>query len=229
MWIDDEIIRRCDQPYHSKVWFPETSFVVLGSSNKADVEVDEEACARDGINILKRYGGGGTVLLHNDCLIVSFGAWVREEFQNKKYFSLINGALIDALHKVGYDTTGFAQLGLSDVVIGHKKIAGTSLFRSRNYLLYQASVLFRSNIDEIERYLRHPSKEPDYRKMRSHRDFLLGLAQHNSQIDKKTLQSIFPGAFEVAVKKALKDELIPPNEAFIPHLLKRADACVPVG
>jgi lipoate---protein ligase len=227
MWIDDEIIRQCHRPSFSKVWFPETSIIVLGSSNKAEVEADEAACARDGVTVLKRYGGGGTVLLHPDCLIVSFGAWVREEFQNKKYFAFINGAVIKALGDVGYRTDGFLQLGLSDIVMGQKKIGGTSLFRSRHYLLYQASLLYRTRVEEIEKYLKHPSKEPDYRKHRTHREFLMGLEQHDPGIKKEKLESLFPHAFEGRVAEELKDELVPPTEAFIPHLLKRAEPRAP--
>jgi lipoate---protein ligase len=71
--------------------------VVLGSSNQPDVEVQVNNCQRDGIPILKRYGGGGTVLLYDGCVIVSLGLWVRQHYQNKLYFECLNQAVIEAL------------------------------------------------------------------------------------------------------------------------------------
>src|SRR5437870_8898663 len=45
--------------------------VVLGSGCVLVEDVDEEACALDGIPILRRSSGGGTVLLGRGCLLYS--------------------------------------------------------------------------------------------------------------------------------------------------------------
>ncbi len=176
MWIDDDILRRCQERIAYRCWVPAEPAVVLGSSNQAVLEVNTEHCTRDGVPILKRYGGGGTVLLHSGCLVLSLGMWVAQAFQNKLYFDLLNGTVIDCLAKHWPALQGLGQNGLSDISFGPLKVGGTSLFRSRNYLLYQASVLVDCRIDLIETYLGHPTKEPDYRRQRSHRDFLVGLA-----------------------------------------------------
>ena len=60
--------------------------VVLGNSNKSEKECYQESCEADGVPVLKRYGGGGTVVLHDGCLVVSFGFWVRDYFENDYYF-----------------------------------------------------------------------------------------------------------------------------------------------
>src|SRR4051812_5844165 len=97
MWIDDVILKRCGERMAIDSWIPEHPLVVLGSSNQSNVEVEEGLCAADGVPILKRYGGGGTVLLYDGCLVVSVGAWVRQHFQNKLYFSALNQAVINTL------------------------------------------------------------------------------------------------------------------------------------
>ena len=115
------------------------------------------------------------------CVVVSAGIWVSQHFQNGHYFKLCNQSVIDALAVGCKEFEKLGQSGISDIVWtesqGSKlKVAGTSLFRSRNYLLYQASIIVALDVDAINRYLKHPTKEPEYRGGRSHADFLKGLA-----------------------------------------------------
>jgi lipoate-protein ligase A len=219
MWIDDQVLKACALPLASEVWIPTTPMVVLGRGNKVEKEVNVHACVRDGIPILKRLGGGGTVLLHSGCLIVSLGLWVKEFYANDRYFRLLNQSVIDCLN-VELPQQAFDQRGHSDIVQGHRKVAGTSLFRSRNFLLYQASILVDMQIDWIEKYLAHPSLEPDYRQGRRHRDFLtdLGtLGQPDVSHWHRLLQTELPGF----VERNFAGERIPPQDVQIPHVLSR--------
>ena len=50
-----------------RLWESPTYFVVLGLSKKIDLDVNEDACKRDNIPILKRCSGGGTVLQGPGC------------------------------------------------------------------------------------------------------------------------------------------------------------------
>ena len=45
-----------------RLWQPNTHFVVLGHGNNWRDEVVASACAADGISVLRRCSGGGTVL-----------------------------------------------------------------------------------------------------------------------------------------------------------------------
>lgn len=177
MWIDDQILRRCSEDLAVNCWVPTDFMVVLGASNSEEIEVDTHNCSAERVPILKRYGGGGTVVLYPGCAVVSLGCWVRQHFQNKFYFELVNNAVISALGSRWPELGGLGQSGLSDIVYGDLKVAGTSLFRSRNYLLYQASILVDCQIEVIDKYLKHPSREPEYRRGRSHKSFLTGLNQ----------------------------------------------------
>lgn len=176
MWIDDQILQHAAEPVHIACWIPEQPVVVLGSSNKAELELNRDHCLEDHVKVYRRYGGGGAVVLHRGCVIVSIGMWVRELFENQRYFTLLNELLIQALAKEWPLLKDLRQRGISDIVWQDRKIAGTSLFRSRNYLLYQASILVQDDIPLINRYLAHPSKEPDYRGKRDHGSFLTSLA-----------------------------------------------------
>lgn len=175
MWIDDQVLSQYAMQTCLKCFVPDSVAVVLGSSNAADSEVNIDYCNAHNIPVLKRYGGGGTVVLYPGCVVVSTGLWVKQQFQNQVYFKLLNQSIIDALGKIAPTLSALGQRGLSDISFGDRKIAGTSLFRSRNYLLYQASIVVEPDLALIGACLRHPSKEPDYRQGRSHQDFLTSL------------------------------------------------------
>jgi lipoate-protein ligase A len=219
MWIDDQVLKACAQPLATEVWIPEAPMVVLGRGNKVEKEVNVRACVDDGIPILKRLGGGGTVLLHEGCLIVSLGLWVKEFYANDRYFRLLNQSVIDCL-KLELPQLAFDQRGHSDIVHGQLKIAGTSLFRSRNYLMYQASVLVDMQIEWIEKYLAHPSLEPDYRQGRRHREFLTDLGTLG-QKDVRLWRDLFQKELPAIVERNFAGEQIAPQDAQIPHVLSR--------
>jgi len=211
MWIDDSLLERFEEPVAVSVWVPDKAMVVLGSSNDASLECDVDACAHDGVPVLRRYGGGGAVVLYPGCIIVSVGMWVRQHFQNDLYFKLCNQSVIDALKIVSPDTSALVQAGISDIAWSMsssmaggqgKKVAGTSLFRSRNYLLYQASLIVDLNTDLISRYLRHPSKEPAYRAGRKHEDFLIGLSSLMTGSKEEDAQA---GPVAASLKRNLSD------------------------
>ena len=219
MWIDDNLIKRCSEDIALSVWIPRDTMVVLGSSNDPKRECFTDKCELDKISIVKRYGGGGAVVLHPGVLVISLGLWVKSYYQNANYFKKINQAVIQTLSDCIDGLESLGQAGISDLVLDEKKIAGTSMFRSRNYLLYQASILIDSKIDLIERYLCHPSREPDYRKQKNHRDFLIGLKNINENIEINSVQKYFTKYFIKRITFNLADELITSKSEQCKHLM----------
>lgn len=223
MWIDDDVLKRCDQDLAVQQWVPQSPMVVLGSSNRAEIEVHEDSCERMKVPVLKRYGGGGTVVLYPGCLVISVGAWVGRWFENALYFKLLNQSVIDALSCRWPLLLELGQRGHSDIVWREQKVGGTSLFRSRNYLLYQASLLIHADFDLIDQVLAHPSKEPDYRQGRRHREFLTDLrtALHTSELTAGEVQAQMEIHLQEKIRQRLGSELVSSFPEQVPHLLKR--------
>jgi lipoate---protein ligase len=229
MWIDDRILLQCRSCVTVAAWAPQDILVVAGSSNDLQRECLAQNCTSDAVPMLKRSGGGGTVVLHPGCAVLSVGLWVRSHFRNDFFFKKLNEAMILALRHVSPKFSDLYQDGISDVVFAGKKVAGTSMFRSRNYLLYQASILVEDRLSLIERYLAHPSKEPDYRSGKSHRDFLTCLAQID---DGATLASVLHSLeqhYPSYVRESLHTELCEPQEEQIAHVLAKAKAGHPAA
>lgn len=188
MWMDNWVLNTpkelwptygaANTPVLFRFFETKRQVVVLSSSNQAEVEANVEACQRSHVPILKRRGGGGTVVLGQGCVVLTLACHVNDIFGNERYFRLINGLWIKALESCGL--THLAQNGISDICVQPpgqtpKKIVGTSLFRKKHLLVYQGSLLVDPNMDLIESLLKHPSREPEYRKARTHRDFLTTL------------------------------------------------------
>lgn len=222
MWIDDQILRNYRNQLALKVFVPDFTAVVLGSSNQPDIEVSETWCEARGVPVLKRYGGGGTVVLYPGCVVISAGMWVRQQFQNQEYFRQINQCLINVLAGIDGKLAGLNQRGLSDIAYEGRKIAGTSLFRSRNYLLYQGSLLVEPDLELINNCLKHPSKEPDYRAGRSHGDFMTSLSAVAGVSVRDVLDACSDN-LEAEIRKVLSDDLIEPLSAQFSALQARLD------
>ena len=221
MWIDDNILKRCQENQALDIWVPDDIFVVLGSSNKAETECHLDACQKNKIHILKRYGGGGAVVLHPGCVILSLGLWVGHFYQNDYYFKWINDSLIQSLKAKWPEFAELDQNGISDITMGAKKIAGTSLFRSRNYLLYQASIMVDPKPDLMESYLAHPSKEPEYREGKNHTEFVSGLKSRKPELTSGDLADYLKAEYLNFLIPEPQTALIESQPGQWEHILKR--------
>lgn len=155
-----------------RFWESDRHFVVLGrASNLAD-DVHVAVCRQDGIPVLRRASGGGTVLQGPGCLSYAFVlpldlhpelATIRSTNQ----FILERIAI--ALRR-WEPATSFR--GLSDLAIDEMKISGNAQRRTRRGLLFHGTILHGMQADVIGRYLKHPKRKPDYRDNRDHGTFL---------------------------------------------------------
>ena len=143
--------------------------MVLGAAGDAAADVRRAAARAAGVPIRRRRGGGGTVLLTPGQVVVALVTEVDHPYRNRAYARTINDWIRAALQRCG--VTGVEQRGISDLAIGERKIAGSSVFRRRRVLFYQASLLVANDPAEFERYLAFPARVPDYRRGRSHDEF----------------------------------------------------------
>jgi lipoate-protein ligase A len=170
------------------VWQPVTTCLVLGQSNQIEKSLHVQAVLDDGIPVMKRNSGGETVILSPETLVISM-AFDTQDFQNpSQYFRKINTSIIEVLMKVV--PVVLEQKGISDISCGDKKILGSSIYRHRSRVLYHAVLNVGLPITLIERYIAHPGKEPDYRKGRSHSEFVTSLKSLGCEASVESLQAL---------------------------------------
>ena len=150
--------------------------VVLSRSRDPRCEVFLERCAADRVPVVVRPSGGGAVVLAPGIVAASVlrSAGGGDRFP-EPHFRRLCGAAAEALVACG--VAGVAMRGVSDLCIGERKVAGSSIRLAGGNVLFQISVLVAPDLGLLERYLRHPSREPDYRRGRPHREFVTSLRE----------------------------------------------------
>jgi lipoate-protein ligase A len=155
--------------------------VVAGRGSCLETEIRLPACARDRIPVFRRMGGGCAVFLDPGTVIVSMALPAGGFAGIQRLFNRCNRTLIRGLATSGL--IGIYQDGISDLVLDDRKVGGTSLYRSNNLAYYTASLVVSTDLEAMDRYLKHPPREPAYRRHRPHSTFVMGLAQAFPGID----------------------------------------------
>lgn len=163
-----------DHRYFSS-FVPSASYVSLGASNNLEDNVHLENCREDGVVVFKRLSGGEAVFLSPNCAVFSHIYLSNNTPKSSDFFGMNLDLASAALKSLGVQN--ISRRGISDLAVVDKKILGCAIYRRPKFILFQAVVNVREDPDVIERYLKHPVREPDYRKNRPHSDFVTSLVE----------------------------------------------------
>jgi lipoate---protein ligase len=161
-----------DGPEVLRLWELPAPAVVLGAGCKLTDDVHEDACRRDGVPILRRASGGGTVLLGPGCLCFTLVLAIKRDPALQEIlpsYDFICARLQSALSELLPEV---AQAGVSDLATNSTKFSGSAQQRKRHFVLHHGTLLYDFNLQLVARYLRLPARQPHYRRQRDHADFL---------------------------------------------------------
>lgn len=200
---DYDILKEGSKDFY-KVWIPDQKYLVIGQANKAETSLFLDIVEAENIPVYKRPSGGETVILTPNTIVIS-SIIIDEKFKNPSiYFQFYNKLLMDTFQELGIENIG--QKGISDVTIGNKKIVGSSIYRRKNVVFYHAVINLKESIDIISKYIKHPQKEPDYRKGRDHKEFVTSISQEGYDISTKQLSEILTKKFEAIVNNSTTEQ-----------------------
>jgi lipoate---protein ligase len=168
-----------------RFWEAREHFIVLGYSNKARTEAHLDRARQDRLPVLRRCTGGGAVLQGPGCLNYSLILPITMPVSETNISIMQRHAAA-----LGADVRGH-----SDLTLNNRKFSGNAQRRKRRYLLFHGSFLLNLDIERIERLLPLPSREPDYRQHRAHREFLMNFDLAGPKIQdalKQTWQATQP-------------------------------------
>ena len=176
---DEALLELCEKNEEDgllRVWEAKRYFVVLGYSNKTALEVNVAACEAEGIPIFRRFSGGGTVLQGPGCLNYSLAVnnerlGIPADLTASYRFVLERHVKFCA----GQGWEAVQIQGISDLALDGRKFSGNAQHRKRLCTLFHGTFLLSFDITLIETFLQMPSRQPAYRKERSHEDFLCNL------------------------------------------------------
>jgi lipoate-protein ligase A len=176
--LDEAMLIEADEgrgPPLVRFWEPHDYAVILGASCRLRNDVQVDACRADGVPILRRSSGGGTVVIGPGALNVS----VILPASAAPGLSAVDAAQRHVLDRIAASIAASGRpvtvLGHGDLAIGDRKCGGSAQRRLKHWFMVHCSILYDFPIERIDRYLTIPVRQPAYREGRAHRDFLCNL------------------------------------------------------
>jgi lipoate-protein ligase A len=178
-----------------RIWEMPSVCVILGRASKRMLEVNELACERDRVPVLRRVSGGATVVAGPGCLMYSAlisyesrPSWRMLDQAHAQVMNRIQAAVQQTLVATGI--LGNVELkGTCDLTLNDRKFSGNALRCKRNWMLYHGTIIYSMELEMLGKYLLEPPRQPEYRENREHLAFVTKLLPMNSQIPIDTIRA----------------------------------------
>ncbi len=170
----EEALLRTDAQNFCIINHKSTPAIVMGISGKEEELIDEAAYKKKQVAVIRRFSGGGCVLINQETLFLTFicnRSDVDVGCCPKTLLSWTEKVLMPCF------APGDFRVQENDYVIGNKKFGGNAQYFTNTRWLHHTSILWDFSDDEM-RVLKMPPKVPEYRQGRSHSDFLVRLKEH---------------------------------------------------
>lgn len=155
-----------------RFWESSRYFVVLGAGSPHAKDVNMPQCARLGIPVIRRCSGGGTVVQGKGCVnfCVALDKDARPQLNTIEGTNrFILGKVMDALKECGVESE---LKGISDLTVDGVKFSGNAQRRRKRFILFHGTILYNFDLSVISEYLLEPEKQPEYRRLRPHGEFV---------------------------------------------------------
>ena len=166
-----------------RFWESPLPFVVLGSMGRLAEEIHRKACRRNGIAVLRRSSGGGTVVAGPGCLCFSLILDLEQRPQLRDIHASYRAILSRLVACLAVE--GLAHRGISDLALGGRKVCGNAQRRKSATLLHHGALLYNFDLPMIAALLQEPARQPDYRAGRPHAEFVTNLALPAQEIKQR--------------------------------------------
>jgi lipoate---protein ligase len=194
--FDDALFQAAEQGVCGealRLWESPVHCAVLGRVSSMEEDLLTANCRQDGIAVLRRSSGGGTVLQGPGCLNFAFvlSKKIRPELNDlHRSYQQILLPVVEMLAALGIRAVfqPVSDLALADSL---KKFSGNAQRRGRNYILHHGTLLYAFDLERMQRYLAFPRVVPAYRAGRGHCAFTVNLDVEAAAL-KQAFQRVFP-------------------------------------
>lgn len=157
-----------------RLWELSSYAVVVGSGGSVAIDVNADACAADGVPVLRRASGGGTVLLGPGCLCFSL-VLRYDRAPRLNEIPASNGYILARVLNALVSVAPAVVEGSSDLAVNGVKFSGNAQQRKRNHFLHHGTLLCGFDLALVAKYLNPPERQPAYRRDRPHAEFVANL------------------------------------------------------
>ena len=165
-----------------RLWESATLAAIVGAGGSVDLDVNRDVCEAEGVPILRRASGGGTVLLGPGCL--GYSLVLRTDrapgldlIQPSTRYVL--NKVLNAIRSVVPEAT---IQGTSDLAANGLKFSGNAQQRKRKFFLHHGTLLCGFDLACLSRLLHSPERQPEYRRDRPHVEFVMNLPATSRQL-----------------------------------------------
>lgn len=151
--------------------------IVLGISGKVEKLICALQIQKRPIPLIRRFSGGGTVVVDRDTLFVTF-IFNKAAVPMDCCYPYRIMKWSEELYRPVIQHTSFG-LKENDYVIGSRKFGGNAQYLRKERWLHHSTLLWDYDEQKMN-YLLLPEKRPDYRENRTHSEFLTPLSAHLS-------------------------------------------------
>jgi lipoate-protein ligase A len=206
--LDEALLLAAEEdraPEVLRLWESAVPMIVLGAGGSVAIDVNRAACEADGVPILRRSSGGGTVLLGPGCL--AFSLIVRMD--RAPGLNQIQPATRYVLNRTlnALQIPGAAIEGTSDLAVSGRKFSGNAQQRKRTHFLHHGTLLFDCDFGLVSKFLHAPERKPDYRGERGHDSFLMNLPLGIDELRRRLIQEWNPTGELIDVPLARAERL----------------------
>lgn len=190
---DEALLDLCEDGQAQSIirfWESKQHFVVLGYSCKQMADVNLNISRALNIPVFRRCSGGGTVLQGPGCLNVSL---IVDTLNSESFKNLSSThRFISSRHRSALTTLIGKPItiqGTSDLAIDQLKFSGSAQRRKRRFALFHATFLLSFQLELISEVLYNPTRQPAYRRKRSHDAFVMNLPVEPERLKNALLNS----------------------------------------
>lgn len=185
--IEDWLYRTLPTGYRRLFLYTNRPCVVLGRHQNPWIECDLEGMLCDGVDLVRRQSGGGTVYHDygnlNFCFIAEKNSYSQEE-----NFAIV----LNALQDMGIRGE---RSGRNDILVDGRKVSGSAFKVGKTVSFHHGTLLIESDLDLLMAYLSAAEQKLESKGIASVRSVVANLQECNPQVNKEVMQDALSRTF----------------------------------
>ena len=139
--IEQDLVKEVQEPTLF-TWIVKPT-VIYGRHQSAEVEVNEDYCRQNGIEVVQRKSGGGCVYADEGNLMISF---ISPSTHSEQVFADTICLLAKALTDLGYEAVTTEH---NDILVAGHKVSGSACYTSPTGTIVHSTMLYDVDFDAL--------------------------------------------------------------------------------